>query len=747
MIKNVTLFLLLVCVSGLAGQVPKFPVINIPVERNGLLLQNPWTGGMNAPQFSPIDLNNDGIQDLFVFDRGGDKVLTFINDGSHSDTAFHFAPEYIPLFPAMHVWAVIRDYNHDGIPDIFTDQVGETDPMGHTVPAGIKVYKGSRVNGNLHFDVLQYCMYYYSAPYTVPLWVNGLGLPAIIDVNHDGDLDVLAFNTYGTAVEYYENQTVELGRDADSLWFYANSLCWGNFYISSPDIEPSLDVSCKGGAPGGSTGRHTGSALSAFDNQGDGDIDLLVSGVHVNYMDMLNNTGNANYANIGWVDSLWPSCSVPVHLPNFPGAYGVDADNDGLSDMLVAPIFSSPALDKNNVVLYKNVQGDTCRYRYSGNDSFLVSSFIDLGTASKGVFFDYNGDGLMDIVVGNYYLYNPVVAGVSGLALYENTGTPTQPRYKEITTDFAGVSVYSSANNFLSANPAFGDLDGDGKPDMLIGDNNGDIHFFKNTGSNIAAFPVMTNANYFGINAGAYAAPFIYDLNGDSLPDIVVGRADGKLSYYWNFGSKTNPLFNTDSVNVAFGDVNVTLATTNTGSSQPFIMRDSTGGMLLFVGSERGTVFEYMIDTARLKGGSFLLIDSDYLKYNAGTTVTMQAWDLNGDGKPEYLLGNSLGGLQLFSETVWDSSVVLKLKDTYNPGRFSIFPNPAGNVVYINVADINSNNLQAELFNMLGERVLSKNAVNDKLITLDVAGLETGIYIAKIYSAGYSFTGKLIIQH
>ena len=41
---------------------------DILVVKNEIELENPWTGGLNFTQFSNIDLNLDGIQDLFIFD-------------------------------------------------------------------------------------------------------------------------------------------------------------------------------------------------------------------------------------------------------------------------------------------------------------------------------------------------------------------------------------------------------------------------------------------------------------------------------------------------------------------------------------------------------------------------------------------------------------------------------------------------------------------------------------------------------
>ena len=49
---------------------------------NGTPLKNAWAGGLNFLQVSDIDLNYDGVMDLFVFDRTGNKVSTFINSGT-----------------------------------------------------------------------------------------------------------------------------------------------------------------------------------------------------------------------------------------------------------------------------------------------------------------------------------------------------------------------------------------------------------------------------------------------------------------------------------------------------------------------------------------------------------------------------------------------------------------------------------------------------------------------------------------
>lgn len=74
---------------------------------NGDTLKNPWSGGFNSVQFSEIDLNLDGIKDLFVFDRTGNRISTFINAGQANQITYTHDPSYIQNFPkGLHDWVL-----------------------------------------------------------------------------------------------------------------------------------------------------------------------------------------------------------------------------------------------------------------------------------------------------------------------------------------------------------------------------------------------------------------------------------------------------------------------------------------------------------------------------------------------------------------------------------------------------------------------------------------------------------------
>src|SRR5271156_7211219 len=77
-----------------------------------------WCGGFNNPQFAMGDLNNDGLQDIVVFENGN-SLRTFINMGTAGNPDYTYQPQYELNFPPIFDYIVLADYNCDGIPDLF----------------------------------------------------------------------------------------------------------------------------------------------------------------------------------------------------------------------------------------------------------------------------------------------------------------------------------------------------------------------------------------------------------------------------------------------------------------------------------------------------------------------------------------------------------------------------------------------------------------------------------------------------
>lgn len=746
--KQLAFLLLFLAVMLSEAQTPKHRVVSIPVKNGAKQLKFPWTGGMNAPQFSPCDLNDDAIQDLFVFDRVGNTILTYLNLNNGTDTTFQYAPQYENLFPRdLEHWALIRDYNNDSIPDIFSRAIfynGEPH-------VGSRVHKGKIENGHLAFDLVRPILNYYSAPYNVNIWTMVDDVPVYTDVNRDGDIDMLTFGIFGAAVEYYENQTMENPGNPnyaiDSFKYLNYTTCWGNFTESGITNAISLNEICKGGRSSGDDGggsRHIGSTLYNFDANNDHDVDLLIGDVSFNNLVYVQNCGDSSFANACAWDSLWPSCNTPAIVPIFPGAYGIDADNDGLEDVIVAPNARQGAIDHNNALWYRNTGDTTCQFEYE-TDTFLVQHSLDFGTDSKPVFFDFTNDGLKDLVVGNFGYFRQFSTYKSALAIYENTGTATKPKFELITDDYKNYSTL----NLIAMHPAFGDLDGDGKEDMVVGDLTGYLSFFKNTGAGQANFPATaTAAQYFGIDVGQYAAPFVYDVNGDQLNDLIVGKRDGEVSYYWNFGTTGAAMFHADSVNSYFGHVKVNRTGFNDGYATPIVVKDSANNLLLFTGSERGNIFEYLINPANLRSGAFLLIDSDFLKFPVGDESTITVADLNNDGLMEYVLGNARGGLSVYSESIWDTTALPVAVEAIeaNDVQIRFYPNPAADYITCEINGVVLSNPVVEVYGLLGQKETAPVTINGNKIGLSTSNLSAGVYFVKVTDSGKVFTGKFLVK-
>lgn len=701
----------------------------------------PWQGGMNSPQFSEIDLNNDGLMDLFAFDRVGDKVMTYLKVAGKGDTSYLYSPQYESLFPAdLNNWALIRDYNHDGVPDIFTHE-----------NTGTRVFKGSRIGGELHFDLVNPLLLYNDGSYNVNIWTNIDDLPEFVDVNNDGDLDVLTYGIFGASIEYYENQTMEHQGDPhydfDSLKYVEVTMCWGLVAQNSLNNSIVLNVSCKGNGGNGDAPpdgeRHAGNTVFAFDADNDGDVDVLNGNIGYDNLAFLHNCGDSSFAYVCEWDSLYPTCSTPMVVPTYPAAFRADLNGDNKMDLLVAPNARTGSRDINNVLAFYNSDDTACQFHYQG-DTFLVRHILDFGTDSKATFFDWNGDGLQDIVVGNYGYFRPFMPYMSTLGIYLNVGNATQPMYQLLTTNYNGFDTF----NIKALHPAFGDLDGDGLQDLVLGEEFGNMEFLKNNGGQVASFSsTITSPQYFGLDVGQYSAPFIYDIDGDSLNDLVVGRKDGKLTYFHNFGTKTNAQFSPDSANINFGGINVTVPGYTEGYSVPYITRDSAHNMILYVGSNRGAIFKYLVDTANLNG-AFTMLDSDLIRQDAGTKATISIADINSDGRPEYLIGNSRGGLMLYSDSLWDTSTLpLTLTDLpLKQGNLLVYPNPAQSYFVCSLTEGTFTNPVLEVFNILGERMIQQTPGPLSAITVNTSSLSSGVYFIRIRDGARTFPAKVIVR-
>jgi hypothetical protein len=150
-------------------------------------------------------------------------------------------------------------------------------------------------------------------------------------------------------------------------------------------------------------------------------------------------------------------------------------------------------------------------------NDFFNSSGIEVLPFMRVNFFDIDGDGVNEMIAGSKD---------GSLRLYRNSGSRDVPQWGLDAHYFDGVSA-----GVFSA-PAAGDIDGDGKPEILIGTggfskDSGRVIFFKNKGTPIR--PIWKRMDLPEINVGNDATPALFDVDNDGRADLIVGNSTGNL--------------------------------------------------------------------------------------------------------------------------------------------------------------------------------------------------------------------------
>lgn len=701
----------MVAVYGPPIQGQPLPLADIPVVIDNLPLSNPWAGGLNCPQPSAVDLNQDGLQDLYIFDRVGDLHLTFINLGTSAAPDYILDPSYARNFPPVANWCLLRDYNTDGIKDLFaySDQAFDA----------VMVYRGFYQDGQLHFSRFNFqgaeeVIY---VPITsggqTQLYVSTIDYPAIDDLDCDGDLDILTFNSAGGIIELYANQSVEMGFGRDSLIYRLVEDCWGGIYESGlqveVDLSPVMGECADHFRPEEETPlqiRHAGSTLCTFDGDGDGDRDLILGDLNFSQFNYLTNGGNCQESWITQQNALFPSISQLADIPLFPAAFHLDVTGDGKRDLLAAPNNKQGSEDLDCLWLYRNTGADNAPVFSLQQKNWLVDGMIDLGTGARPVFVDVDADGRLDIVAGNYSAFAPFGAKDPRIYYFRNTGTPSSPAFSLEDDDFLAMNAFSATA--FAFTPCFGDLDNDGDLDALVGEQFGHLFYAENIagpGQPMHFKPVIYD--YQGINVGQASVPQIVDLNRDGLPDLVIGERNGNINYFQNTGSATVPHFNPDPAappNLFFlGLVDTRIQGFTTGYSSPWV-QEIDGVYRLFTGTETGRIESYSNIDGNL-GGAFSLETETFGQIKAGEKTHVSLADIDNDGKLEMAVGNYRGGISIYKTDLDGPPPVATYQPVPGKKLVDVFPNPARGVVVVRRINPGNTPMDIRVYDGLGRLI------------------------------------------
>lgn len=746
-------FLVLIAFLGMfslvSAQVRFDRIDSIQVRHLGQNLINPWAGGLNYPLISDIDLDGDGRQDLFIFDRHDNRLLTFINSGDTSTRAWQFAPSYAAKFPPVNKWALLYDYNCDGKKDFFT--------LSSLFPSGIAAWRNDYTPGTgLKFTLVDPFMQEQFGASTFNIFASYISIPAFADFDGDGDMDILGYNSVpdGRFI-FHQNMSKELFGHCDSLKFQYATGCWGNFTlrIGSTNSVACFHCPCRTAAPGyipyieepvffnpedAARRDDTISSIYAIDLDGDQDMELLIGDISSTNSLMVRNGGTPAAAEMDMEDQNYPSADTPALFNGFHFHAYIDVNNDGKKDLLV---MASEYENRKGIWWYRNVgTNSNPDFRFQSSN-FLQDQMIDVGENSSPVLFDQDGDGLPDLVIGATEYESASVPARSRLYLYRNSGSATLPRFEYVSNDFANITGLSYSGMIY---PSFGDLDNDGDLDMLLGLEDGTLQYFNNSAGvgNPANFQLAI-PNFMGIDVGSFSTPQIIDLNRDGKLDLVVGEKNGFINYFQNSGTISSPFFTNLPTEDTLGCIVRQGPSSPDGFTVPFVY-DSLGKYRMLVSNMEGNVFMYSNIDGNLNG-CFTLKDSLFnkapssrVKYN----VTVSGGNLNGDQLTDLVLGSAAGGVNAFMQ--YNPTANIGFLQEVRPG-LDVYPNPASDKIYIRIRNVREGKSFVRVLDTSGRELFRQSPVENEVV-LDVAGWDAGLYFVQLYSGIHIVSRKLIVQ-
>jgi hypothetical protein len=541
-------------------RISPFPVL----DSTGHAYPLPFLGGFEHPRPQLLDIDGDDVLDLFIQENSGQLELFQRSADGWRLTADGFQGIDIGE------WYRFVDVDGDGLYDLFAES-----PL-----SDVRYYRNVGTRTAARFVVAADTLRDVQG---AAIYADRQNIAQFADVDCNGRLDMLLGRVDGTITRY----------EMENL----DTLHAPRFRLIAERFE---DIQIIGQRQPSLHGANT---MAVFDVDADGDPDILWGDFFEPGLLWLRNQGTCAHFDFHGDRIPFPP-GAPLETSGYNAPAAGDLNGDGRLDLVVGVLGGAFNPFKTSTAnLYELDQ--TAPNLWTVTTTRLLDG-VDLGAETIPAFGDVDGDGDLDLLVGTKI--EPDNQRSGGLYWFENTGTRSAPALR-LHGHLTVLPAFHLA-------PALGDLDADGLPDLVIGQFQDAVAWYRNGGADGAGRFVLVDSAAVRLPRGSNGVPELHDIDRDGDLDLFVGDAGGRIAFFKNEGSKQAPRFVLQSDDY--------LGTRVGRRVVPRFMND-----VLVVGTERAGVDSTL--GVRLPA------------YAAPAFA-----DLRGTGTPDLVVGGAGGGLQYF---------------------------------------------------------------------------------------------------
>ncbi len=383
-------------------------------------------------------------------------------------------------------WRVITAFHHDGsglMPRDTTLQLTSFD-LESTFDVRLKVFAWS------------------PEPYVY------IGSPSVGDIDGDGANEVViaADDSLLYAYEIYDNDNDNLADLVSGFPVDLGALPTANYMLADYDGDAAASEIYVATTDG---------AISVYDNSGNkmasvNDIPGKIKGIAAGLDTKL----------IAFTANPPEDSSGSSYIGVADLQTGDVSWQDEFNVYLYEPVIADLDLDDSEDIIVSSAEGLIAVFTITGQEKLSWWAVMDDSLGSCATVADIDRNGYPEIVI----------PGNNKIHCYSHTGAPFQ--------NFPAVLDRIVPEGLIASPVSIGDVDDDGKPDIVFGGPDRDVYAFGHDGKLINGFPMA-------VSVPVNAAPIVADLDGDGSVNIGGrGDADGYLNV-WDLYTDYN-----DSLNI-----------------------------------------------------------------------------------------------------------------------------------------------------------------------------------------------------